>query len=233
MQGQVVGYVRVSTLDQNTDRQLAGFRLDKIFEDKASGKDTNRPAFKEMMEYLRAGDKLIVHSMDRLSRKLVDLKVLVDELTKRGVSVQFVKEGMTFTGEDSPMANFMLSMMGACAEFERAVTLERQREGIAIAKAKKVYSGGKKVFTEKHVLAMIEKLETGISPAQMAKDISFLGLTRSSGKPITTINRSTIIRLRNEYMDKHPEAIKKYPRLALSSQMRQFFKGKKGTKKKP
>src|ERR1039457_3046959 len=83
--GHRVGYVRVSTLDQNTERQLDGLRLDKVFTDKASGKDTKRPQLKAALEYLRDGDKLIVHSLDRLARNLVDLKNIVSELTARDV----------------------------------------------------------------------------------------------------------------------------------------------------
>ncbi len=88
----VVGYIRVSTLDQNTDRQLDGQELDKVFTDKASGKDTNRPQLKAAMDYLRDGDKLIVHSLDRLARNLTDLRAIITELTSRGVMIEFVKD---------------------------------------------------------------------------------------------------------------------------------------------
>lgn len=134
--GQVVGYIRVSSVDQNTARQLDGFSLDRIFEDKASGKDMNRPALKEMLSFVRAGDTVQVHSIDRLARNLGDLRNLVTQLNAKGVAVSFVKEGLTFTGDQSnPGNNLMLNMMGAFAEFERAMIRERQREGIAIAKA--------------------------------------------------------------------------------------------------
>lgn len=141
--GQRVGYVRVSTLDQNTERQLEGEPLDKTFTDKASGKDTERPQLQAALDYLREGDTLVCHSMDRLGRNLDDLRRLVKDLTGKGVAVQFKKESLTFTGEDSPMATLMLSVMGAFAEFERSLIRERQREGIAIAKTKGAYKGRK------------------------------------------------------------------------------------------
>ena len=135
MQGQRIGYVRVSTFDQNPERQLDGVQVARMFTDKASGKDTQRPELERLLAFVREGDTVVVHSMDRLARNLDDLRRIVRELTERGVSVEFVKEGQTFTGDaSSPMANLMLSMLGAFAEFERALIRERQREGIAIAK---------------------------------------------------------------------------------------------------
>lgn len=145
--GQRVGYIRVSTLDQNTERQLEGEPLDKTFTDKASGKDTERPQLKAALEYVREGDTLVCHSLDRLARNVEDLRRIVRELTGRGVAVQFMKESLTFTGEDSPMANLLLSMLGAVAEFERSLIRERQREGIAIAKTKGAYKGRKPALT--------------------------------------------------------------------------------------
>lgn len=125
------GYVRVSTVDQNELRQLEGQVLDRVFTDKASGRDTERPQLTELLRFVRDGDSVVVHSMDRLARNLDDLRALVQGLTRRGVRVEFLKEQLVFTGEDSPMANLMLSVMGAFAEFERSLIRERQREGIA------------------------------------------------------------------------------------------------------
>src|ERR1700678_100838 len=105
MTGQRIGYKRVSTVDQSTVRQLDGVLVDKVFEDKASGKNTDRPQLVLCLEFLRDGDTLVVHSMDRLARNLVDLRRMVSELTAKGVKVEFVKESLTFTGRDSPMAN--------------------------------------------------------------------------------------------------------------------------------
>src|SRR4051812_44171675 len=115
MQGQRIGYVRVSTLDQNPDRQLEQANVAKVFTDKLSGKDIKRPALEAMLSFVREGDTLVVHSMDRLARNLDDLRALVQVLTRRSVRIEFVKEGLTFTGEDSPMATLMLSVLGAFA----------------------------------------------------------------------------------------------------------------------
>jgi DNA invertase Pin-like site-specific DNA recombinase len=147
MTGQRIGYKRVSTADQNTARQLDGIPIDKSFEDKASGKDTQRPQLQSALEYCREGDTLVVHSMDRLARSLVDMRKLVEDLTARGVVVEFVKENLRFTGTDSPMAVLLLSLLGAVAEFERALILERQREGIAIAKAAGKYKGRRRILS--------------------------------------------------------------------------------------
>lgn len=141
--GMRVGYIRVSTTDQKVDRQLENIQLDKVFTDHASGKDTKRPQFEEMMNFVREGDRVIVHAMDRLARNVVNLKNIVSTLTGKGVHIEFIKENMVFTGEDSPMSNLLLSMMGAFAEFEHSLIRERQREGIAIAKAKGVYKHGR------------------------------------------------------------------------------------------
>jgi DNA invertase Pin-like site-specific DNA recombinase len=119
LQGQRIGYVRVSSFDQNPERQLEHVEVGKVFSDKASGKDTQRPELERLLAFVREGDTVVVHSMDRLARNLDDLRRLVQKLTKRGVRIEFVKS-LAFTGEDSPMANLMLSVMGAFAEFERA-----------------------------------------------------------------------------------------------------------------
>jgi hypothetical protein len=133
MAGQRIGYVRVSTLHQNEKRQLEGQVLHRVFTDNASGTDTARPELTELLQFARDGDAVVVHSMDRLARNLDDLRALVQGLTRKGVRVEFLKESLVFTGEDSPMANLMLSVMGAFAEFERSLIRERQKEGIALA----------------------------------------------------------------------------------------------------
>lgn len=136
-----IGYRRVSSIDQSTARQLDGVPLDKVFEDKASGKDTARPELQAALEWAREGDRLIIHSMDRLARNLGDLRQIVGSLTSRGVAVEFVKENMTFTNESTPMAQFMLNIMGAFAELERSMIRERQKEGVALAKKAGRYKG--------------------------------------------------------------------------------------------
>jgi DNA invertase Pin-like site-specific DNA recombinase len=158
--GQRVGYIRVSTLDQNTIRQeeqLGSYQLDKTFIDKASGKSIDRPELKRCLEHLREGDTLIIHSMDRLARNLEDLRSIVKELTGRGVAVQFDKEGLTFTDKQDSTAQLMLTIMGAFAEFERSLIKERQREGIAIAKSKGAYVGRKKTLSEADVAELLAK----------------------------------------------------------------------------
>ena len=169
MKGHIVGYVRVSTYDQNPDRQLEGIETDKIFTDKASGKDVKRPQLEALLSFVRAGDTVIVHSMDRLARNLDDLRKLVQGLTQRGVKITFVKENLTFTGEDSPLANLMLLVMGAFAEFERALLKERQREGIALAKQRGAYRGRKKVLTKEQVLELKRRVDAGEKKAHVSK----------------------------------------------------------------
>ncbi len=144
MNGQRIGYVRVSSLDQNPDRQLEQIPVDRTFTDKASGKDVARPQLDALLRFAREGDTVVVHSMDRLARNLDDLRRLVKQLTGRGIRVEFVKEGLAFTGEDAPMATLLLSVMGAFAEFERALIRERQREGIALAKQRGAYGDGRR-----------------------------------------------------------------------------------------
>ena len=147
MTGQKIAYIRVSTTDQNTDRQLDGMTFDQTFTDKVSGKSQDRPQLQAMLKHVRQGDEVFVHSMDRLARNLADLLHLVTNLTARGVKVTFQKESLTFTGEDSAMATLMLSIIGAVASFERSMILERQREGIALAKVRGAYKGRKPSLT--------------------------------------------------------------------------------------
>jgi DNA invertase Pin-like site-specific DNA recombinase len=125
LDGQRVGYVRVSGFDQNPGRQLEHVELSRVFTDKASGKDARRPQLDSLLAFVRQGDIVVVHSMDRLARNLDDLRRVVQGLTERGVRIEFLKEGLVFTGEDSPMANLMLSVMGAFAEFKRDSTKGR------------------------------------------------------------------------------------------------------------
>lgn len=175
--GQRVGYQRVSTGDQNTGRQLDGVELDRVFSDKASGKDTQRPQLAACLEYVREGDTLVVHSMDRLARNLEDLRRLVRELTRQGVKVEFVKENLIFAGDDSPMNTLLLSMLGAVAEFERSMILERQREGIALAKAAGKYKGRKAALTQMQADELRARLAGGESVSGLAREY---GISRQS-----------------------------------------------------
>jgi DNA invertase Pin-like site-specific DNA recombinase len=177
MNGQRIGYVRVSTFDQNVGRQLEGLTLDRTFTDKASGKDVNRPQLDAMLAFVRDGDVVVVHSMDRLARNLDDLRQIVQSLTARGVRVEFVKEHLLFTGEDSPMATLMLSVMGAFAEFERALIKERQREGIALAKQRGAYRGRKKALSEHEANELRRRAAAGEKKAEIARS---MGISRET-----------------------------------------------------
>ena len=175
--GLQVGYLRVSALDQKEVRQLDGLDLDKRFTDKVSGRDRNRPGLEQMIDFVREGDTVLCHSMDRLARNLDDLRLLVKKLTGKGVKVCFVKESLTFTGEDSPMANLLLSVMGAIAEFERELIKERQREGIALAKKRGAYRGRKRTLTAAQAVALLQRISAGESKTKLAKE---LGVSRNT-----------------------------------------------------
>jgi DNA invertase Pin-like site-specific DNA recombinase len=175
--GKRIGYVRVSTLDQNESRQLEGVQLDKRFVDKASGKDTKRPQLQAALDYLRDGDVLVVHSMDRLARNLDDLRKIALGLTERGVVVEFVKERLTFTSEDNAMSKLLLSVMGAFAEFERSLIRERQREGITLAKKAGVYKGRKPSLTPERITQLRARVAAGEKKAALAREF---GISRET-----------------------------------------------------
>ena len=178
--GQKIGYARVSSKDQNLDRQLAALKKEKVFRvftDTVSGSSTQRPGLDGALNYVRAGDQLIVVSMDRLARSLIDLHHLVDELTERGVSVKFLKEGQTYSLDSSPVAKLMLGLLGSVAEFERSIIRERQAEGIAKAKARGVYKGRAKVLNEEQIVQARTWVEEGIPKAEVARR---LGIGRTT-----------------------------------------------------
>jgi DNA invertase Pin-like site-specific DNA recombinase len=177
MIGQRIGYVRVSSFDQNPERQLENVKIDKQFTDSASGKDVKRPQLEALLSFVREGDTVVVHSMDRLARNLDDLRRIVQQLTKRSIKIEFIKEHLTFTGEDSPMANLMLSVMGAFAEFERALIRERQREGIALAKVRGAYRGRKRSLATDKVIELQERVKNGERKAQLAREF---GISRET-----------------------------------------------------
>jgi DNA invertase Pin-like site-specific DNA recombinase len=175
--GQRVGYIRVSTLNQNHERQLEGVLLDRKFIDKASGKDARRPQLEELIRFVRSGDTVVVHSMDRLARNLVDLRSIVSELTGRGIRVEFIKDHLVFTGEDSPMSHLMLSTLGGYAEFERAISKERQMEGIELAKKRGAYIGRKKALSDLDVTRLIHSIDSGGKKSHIAKEF---GISRET-----------------------------------------------------
>ena len=172
MSGQQVGYVRVSSTDQNTIRQLDGLNLSKTFTEKLSGKDTQRPILQECLAYIRQGDTLHVHSIDRLARNAKDLLNLVEQILAKGVTVSFTKNNLTFSPDNKDhMAKLQLTMLAAFAEFERELIRERQREGIAIAKAEGKYKGRRKITDE--VLSLARARTTNGEPlSRVAKDLN-------------------------------------------------------------
>lgn len=176
-----VGYIRVSTLAQNTERQLVGAELDKVFEEKVSGKNAERPQLQAMLEWVRDGDVVHVHELSRLGRNVKDLTEIVELLRDKGVTVKFHKEGLTFTPDhNNPMNTLMFNLLSAFSQFERELLLERQREGIAIAKAQGKYQGRKPsvdrdairvclVDEELSVRRAATKLKIGVSTVQRVK----------------------------------------------------------------
>lgn len=188
MSGQIVGYVRVSSTEQNEARQvetLAG--ANRVFMDKMSGKSADRPALTELLAYVRDGDTVRVASLDRLARNLDDLRRLVETMTTKGVRVEFVKEGLAFTGEDSSMSKLLLSVMGAFAEFERSLIRERQAEGIAIAKVNGVYKGRKPSLSVEKVDQAREWVDAGVPKAEVARR---LGVSRQT--LYSTLNSTSV-----------------------------------------
>lgn len=140
-----IAYVRVSTVEQNEDRQLEGlkkYNIDKWFTEKVSAKDTNRPQLQTMLDYAREGDTIYIWDFSRLSRSVKDLLDIVEKLQDKGIHLISIKENLDTS---TPTGKLMLTMIGAINEFERANLLERQREGIAIAKENGAYKGRKKI----------------------------------------------------------------------------------------
>lgn len=177
MSGKDIGYIRVSSHDQNTARQLDEVHLDKVFEEHASGKDADRPALQACLDYVRDGDVLHVHSIDRLARNLQDLLSIVTTLKKRKVTIKFHKEKLEFTGNDDSgkgdaFQELQLHIIAAVAQFERALIKERQKEGIAIAKKKGRYQnvGRRPSITEEQAVEIRSKLEAGAKVAALARE---------------------------------------------------------------
>jgi DNA invertase Pin-like site-specific DNA recombinase len=177
MKGHRLGYIRVSSVGQNIDRQLDGVELDERFIDTVSGKDTNRPELTRLLGWARKGDHIIVHSLDRLARNLDDLRKIVKTLTTKGITIEFRKESLTFSGDDSPMSTLLLSVMGAFAEFERSLIKERQLEGIAIAKAAGAFKGRQRTMTDERISEIKSRVAAGEKKARIASD---LGISRET-----------------------------------------------------
>ena len=180
MNGQTVGYVRVSSVDQNTDRQTEQLKhCDKIFTDNVSGKDVERPELQKMLEHIRESDVVEVCSIDRLARNNVDLQMLVKAMNAKGVTVKFLKESLTFghDTESNPISKMMLTMLAAISEFERELIRERQAAGIAIAKENGKYKGRKPKINKNQVEYIKQQLGLGISKSEIANT---LGISRQT-----------------------------------------------------
>jgi DNA invertase Pin-like site-specific DNA recombinase len=183
----LIGYKRVSTEAQSTDRQDLG-ETDKIFEEKLSGKSaSDRPALLAMIDYARDGDTVLCHSIDRLARDLRDLQAIISQLNDKGVTLKFLSEGLTFSASsDDAFAKLQLQMMGAFAEFERNIIRKRQAEGIAKAKARGVYKDRtrKPVINREQVVALRAE---GLSTYKIAEAMS---ISRMSVHRILKANNS-------------------------------------------
>ena len=175
--GQRVGYVRVSTADQNAGRQLDGIALDRVFTDAASGATKDRPELQALLTYVREGDTVFVHSLDRLGRSLRDVQEIVEDLTSRGVRVEVTTQGLVFTGSDNPMTRLLLQMLAAVAEFELAQIRERQAQGIAKAKAAGKYVGRKPALSSAQINEVRSRAAAGEAKAAIARD---LGVSRAT-----------------------------------------------------
>jgi DNA invertase Pin-like site-specific DNA recombinase len=151
--------------------------VDRVFTDTVSGKDTRRPQLAALLAFVRDGDSVVVHTMDRLARNLEDLRRLVRELTSRGVHVEFVKERLVFSGEDAPMATLLLSVLGVFAEFGRALIRERQLEGIALAKVRGAYTGRKPALTPDQAEQLRIRAAAGEPKAALAREF---GISRQT-----------------------------------------------------
>ncbi len=170
----------MSSIEQNRDRQLDRLRAagaSQIYKEKISGSTRHRPQLEEVLRYLRKGDQLIVTSMDRLARSLVDLHTIVEDLVGHGVSVRFLREGQSNSAKADPIAKLMLGLMGSVAEFERSIFKERQAEGIARAKVRRVYKGRTKVLTDAQISQARQWVADGVPKAEVARR---LGIGRTT-----------------------------------------------------
>lgn len=179
MSGKHVGYIRVSSVGQKSDRQLDGVELDKVFEEKVSGRNVgSRDVLNLCLDYLREHDTLHVHSIDRLARNMSDLLSIVDDLVKRDVAIKFHSEGLTFSPQkDDPMASLMLHMLGAFAEFERKLIGQRRKEGLEAARKRGKQIGRRKSLSNEDLSEIARRLSAGVSKSDLAKEY---GISRTT-----------------------------------------------------
>jgi DNA invertase Pin-like site-specific DNA recombinase len=179
--GQTVAYIRVSSVGQNTARQLDGMTFDATFTDKCSGSDTNRPQLKAMLAHVRKGDTVVVHEISRLARNTADLLALVETLTGKGVSITFKKESMTFTGEKTnPMNQMLLTMLGAVAAFELSMINERRAEGQAKAKAEGKHMGRTAKLSAERVAELCSRAAAGESKTALAEEFGLYATIKAA-----------------------------------------------------
>lgn len=167
-----VAYIRVSSVGQNTDRQLPDEKFDKVFTDKVSAKDVDRPALTDLLGFIREGDLVVVHSIDRLARNLADLESLIQTITEKGARVEFRKESLTFSGGSDAMQKLLLQMLGAVAEFERSLIRERQREGIAAAKQAGKILGRPSGLTDKAIKQIRKRKGKGATIKELTDEFN-------------------------------------------------------------
>ena len=165
-----VGYRRVSTTEQNPERQLQGQDVEKVWTDFCSGKNADRPQLILLLDFVRQGDEVVCHAIDRLARSLDDLLMLIKKLNAKGVSVTFIKESLTFSGDDSAMNKLLLSVFGAISEFERSLIHERVMEGVRIAQQKGKYKGRKHSLDAAQIELLKARLAAGEPKTRIAKD---------------------------------------------------------------
>jgi len=178
-----VAYRRVSTSDQSVDRQLPDEHFDKVFEDTASGNSVTRDGLARAMEYLRPGDVLVIHSIDRLARNLSDLERLVNYFVSVGVRIDFRSEKLSFKPDSNsdPVSKMMLQMIGAISEFERSILKERQKEGISAAIAAGKKFGRPKLLNDSQLRSLKAKRGSGATIRQLQDEFN--------------LSRSTVYRL--------------------------------------
>ena len=189
-----IAYIRVSTVEQNEQRQIEAmkpFNIEKWFIEKISAKDTNRPKLQELLEFAREGDTIHVHDFSRLARSTKDLLDIVEQLTQKNIYLVSNKENIDTS---TPTGKLMLTMIGAINEFERCNLLERQREGIAIAKRNGKYTGGNRKNVPNFENGYQRYLRREISKVALAKELR--------------ISRPTLDKLIKEYKEEHTNANK-------------------------
>ena len=198
--GEKVAYIRVSTVEQNEARQteaLAGYKMDKVFIEKASGKDTNRPQLQRMLEYIREGDTVFVTELSRLGRSTADLLSIIQQIKDKGADFQSLKEKIE---TNTPAGKLQLTMLAAIAEFERDMIKERQAEGIAIAKREGKYKGRAQKKLD-NIAQIAEKKKMGVAVAKLAKEAG--------------VSRPTLYRLLNDYEEKKKDETSAVARMTM------------------